>query len=115
MGGRGPGRIFLRADRVSAWRASGALPHDPVRVATNAGDRVLARCACGRHAAHGTRPRVPGGRDGDLYGYWDRNLSVAQPSRRGARLVRAPIIEVQSVSKAFWIPSVRRETLREHL
>ena len=27
----------------------------------------------------------------------------------------APIIEVDSVSKEFWIPSVRRETIREHL
>ena len=26
-----------------------------------------------------------------------------------------PLIEVDSVSKAFWIPSVRRETVREHL
>jgi ABC-type polysaccharide/polyol phosphate transport system ATPase subunit len=29
--------------------------------------------------------------------------------------VAAPIIEVDSVSKQFWIPSVRRETIREHL
>jgi ABC-2 type transport system ATP-binding protein len=27
----------------------------------------------------------------------------------------APIIEVDSVSKEFWIPSVRRDTIREHL
>src|SRR5882762_7912471 len=26
-----------------------------------------------------------------------------------------PLIEVDSVSKAFWIPSVRRDTIREHL
>jgi ABC-2 type transport system ATP-binding protein len=29
--------------------------------------------------------------------------------------VAAPVIEVESVSKEFWIPSVRRETIREHL
>ena len=28
--------------------------------------------------------------------------------------VTAPVLEVENVSKGFWIPSVRRETLREH-
>ena len=42
------------------------------------------------------------------------DLSSAQPARGGAP-VAMPLIEVDGVSKAFWIPSVRRETVREHL
>ena len=96
---------------------SGAVSLLSVPLAADAGHRVLARrCSCAARCRRATGARCiwRSTRPCCLFAGAAifRRLS---PRAAEYRVTSWPLIEVDGVSKAFWIPSVRRETIREHL
>ncbi len=70
----------------------------------------------GRRSADSDGARVSGARWRAGFSRWASWCSAAtRRARRSTSDVGAPLIEVDAVSKSFEIPSVRRETVREHL
>src|SRR5262249_25417978 len=60
--------------------------------------------------------RLPGARRGTDFRAWCDRVSAVGASGGGVPVgTLMALISVDGVSKSFWIPSVRRETIREHV
>src|SRR5262249_27159561 len=89
-------------------------PRLSVSVAADADHRVFARRARRRVDRHADRASVSRRGCGRVSADRRRRLPPLRAARRGVRVAMG-LIEVDAVSKAFWIPNERRDTVREHL
>ena len=112
------GGLLHRTDRLPRWRHPRTLPLLFVSLAANTDHRVLAIGSDCRHLADGIRAPVSGGHDRRHSGSRRGAVPTLRAARGGVRVgpmaQRAASKWIRS-RRASTIPSVRRETVREHL
>ena len=109
------GRLLPGADHLSARRHPGTIPPLAVSVAAYAGHRVRPQRAGRWHVADGARTCVSGAAGRCVARRRHRHLRPLCASGGGIPVSPASLLDVEAVSKTFLIPSVRRDTVREHV
>ncbi len=106
--------LLRRADHLSHWHPARAVSYLSVSLGADAHHRVFAGRAGHARVPHRHGASVSGaGGGGRPHGRRRRLPAVAAAC--GGIFVMSTVIEVDAVSKAFRIPTVRRETVREHV
>src|SRR5262249_22326690 len=112
------GGVLSRADYLPAEHPARASPQVSLSVAAYTGDSVCAGGAHNGRPAHAKSPRASHHRGRPRPVNWHRDLPALRAASGriplGYRCMPS-IIDVENVSKMFYVPSVRRDTVREHV
>ena len=115
--------FFVAPIIIPAWHPARTTASVPVHLAAYTHHRVLPPGTRARCGAYGHRSRAVGARGGGILARWQSRFSPAWTARRRVsvsickegHIRMTPAIEVDDVVKSFRVPSVRRDTLREHV